>query len=113
MTELSERIAAGIAILDEAVPGWKKEIDCETLDLSDCSMCVLGQVYGTYNEGLTVLTKRLIKPGMSYAKENDITNKFASDHGFDERAFNEDGEVIEGSYTFRDMTEAWEKEVCE
>jgi hypothetical protein len=42
------------------MPGWEQKIDLRTLDLmSECS-CILGQLYGTYMQGVTILD---LKPG--------------------------------------------------
>lgn len=58
-----ERITAGVALLDahfRANPrpdgfDWRSIVDPDTLDLMDSCRCVLGQVFGIYAEGLTVL----------------------------------------------------------
>lgn len=44
-----------MALLDVAIPGWHSSIDLKTLSLSSCNRCVLGQVYGYYDDGLEVL----------------------------------------------------------
>jgi|SRR5882757_1287790 len=46
--QVSERVAAGVAWLDENVPGWPAKIDLDELDMGSPSCCVLGQVYGSY-----------------------------------------------------------------
>lgn len=51
----NERAAAGAALLDTKRPGWAREIDCATLDIATGRWCVLGQLYGGYGTGLTVL----------------------------------------------------------
>jgi hypothetical protein len=43
-----EQVAAGIAWLDEHKWGWRKKIDLSTLDMGHNRNCVLGQVYGSY-----------------------------------------------------------------
>ena len=48
-------VDAGVALLDERLPGWHKEIDADNLNLSDCNECVLGQLFGNYVKGLGVL----------------------------------------------------------
>ena len=40
-----KRIAAGIALLDEKVPGWCERVDLTTLNLGSTLFCVLGQVF--------------------------------------------------------------------
>lgn len=56
--EVIEKVAAGAEWLDETHPGWEREIDLAVLDLGDCSMCVLGQVFGGYFIGLTYTDTR-------------------------------------------------------
>ncbi len=43
---IDERVLAGAALLDEAVPGWANRINLAWFDLSNGDRCVLGQVYG-------------------------------------------------------------------
>jgi hypothetical protein len=51
----SPRIERGAALLDEHAPVWPTKINLDTLNLSDCTYCVLGQVYGDYEDGLRAL----------------------------------------------------------
>ena len=47
-----DRINAGAALLDEQVgPGWTSKVDSMTLDMSSSDRCVLGQVFGGFDEG--------------------------------------------------------------
>jgi hypothetical protein len=39
------RVARGVALLDETVPDWRQRIDVETLDMTDGTQCVVGQVF--------------------------------------------------------------------
>jgi hypothetical protein len=48
-------IEMGAALLDEKFPGWDAKIDVNLLDLTDCSWCVLGQLFGRYMAGLRAL----------------------------------------------------------
>ncbi len=52
MTAIAERVAAGAAFLDEHDPGWDRDVDLATLDLSDCGNCVFGQLQDGYDDGL-------------------------------------------------------------
>lgn len=45
------RAKAGAALLDIIRPGWANDIQPERLDLSSCTSCVLGQLYGRYDVG--------------------------------------------------------------
>lgn len=77
MPELSieERVAAGAAWLDKHRPGWADAINLDQLDLADCTVCVLGQVYGDFwnaplSDGL---------PGEWTRRATEMG--FADDHG--------------------------------
>lgn len=54
-TEVEERVADGVAFLDEYDLTWREGVDPETLDIADCHRCVLGQLFGDYGEGLSAL----------------------------------------------------------
>lgn len=47
---IEQRVAAGAAWLDENRPDWLGRIFLESLDVSSCTLCVLGQVYGDWTE---------------------------------------------------------------
>lgn len=51
---IETRVKAGMALLDEKYgPEWVEAIDVESLDLQDNCSCVLGQLEGEFNEGLS------------------------------------------------------------
>ncbi len=50
-----EAMERGVALLDKKSPGWWMEVDTDNLDSFDPTRCVLKQVYGGYNRGLSVL----------------------------------------------------------
>jgi hypothetical protein len=45
-TTPAQAVAKGAALLDREVPGWAEQIDLPTLNMSSCSRCILGQLYG-------------------------------------------------------------------
>lgn len=45
-------VAKGAALLDQRRPGWEHDINLGRLDISFGSTCILGQLYGTYENGL-------------------------------------------------------------
>lgn len=55
MSNRSPRIERGAAVLDQNAPGWETKISLDHLDLANASYCVLGQVYGDYDNGLREL----------------------------------------------------------
>jgi hypothetical protein len=50
------RVARGVALLDEKRPGWSREVNPDTLDMRSNTLCVLGQLFDHYGEGLRVLS---------------------------------------------------------
>lgn len=52
---ITDRVRAGIAFLNVVKPGWKKEIDLKRLDLSSGNTCMIGELYGDYDEGIITL----------------------------------------------------------
>jgi len=55
MTDFSSKVQAGIRLLDTEQPGWRDLVDLDSLNLGSCSVCVLGQVFGDYEDGLSEL----------------------------------------------------------
>ena len=47
-----ERVRRGATYLDDEDPGWAARLDPETLELSDGTCCVLGQLHGDFRLGL-------------------------------------------------------------
>jgi len=82
MTDYTAKVESGIALLDAHFGKgvWRKDIDLDSLDLGDCGVCVLGQLFGDYSTGLDALD---IGSGYSY--------------GFDT------------SGSMRDLTAAWKE----
>jgi hypothetical protein len=47
-----ERVSAGARWLDEVEPGWAERIDLDDFRLADGRRCILGQLYGSFCDGL-------------------------------------------------------------
>lgn len=50
-----ELVKKGAALLDDRCPGWATIINLETLTMSSVQKCVLGQVFGNFATGLSIL----------------------------------------------------------
>ena len=50
-----ERVAKGVALLDEVKPGWASKVVVNRLNLESPLSCILGQVYGNFRIGAEVL----------------------------------------------------------
>lgn len=48
--DVPERVARGAALLDEMHPDWPSMIIPEALALESCKRCVLGQMFGDFND---------------------------------------------------------------
>lgn len=49
------RVNAGIALLNSLNPGWVKKIKMRDLDLGNGQTCVLGELYGSFDNGKSQL----------------------------------------------------------
>lgn len=52
---IAEKVQNGSNLLDRVRPGWRDEIDLDTLDIGSLDCCVMGQLYGSYTRGLDAL----------------------------------------------------------
>lgn len=52
---LRHQIKQGAFFLDTHFPNWELKINPNTIDLSHAELCVLGQIYGNYWDGLKKL----------------------------------------------------------
>lgn len=57
-----ERVARGVALLDEKRPGWERLIQLGSLNLSTCHECVLGQLGGTFGTFLGAMFPQTSHP---------------------------------------------------
>ena len=53
--ELEERVNRGIVLLSERYPQWINQIDILCLDMMNSRNCILGQLFGNYDNGCTKL----------------------------------------------------------
>lgn len=74
MTTYADRVARGIEILNDRDPDWREMIDAAILDMSDAWLCILGQRFGEYTQGLDELAPG---PGIDHGA-------WAISHGFED-----------------------------
>lgn len=99
LSSIEERVDAGASWLDSHEPGWWQEgrIDTLTLNLSDCELCVGGQLSGT--DFADFIAAQMDHPGWRF----DVPAL-----GFDVTEFCEcDRECICGEDEYAVLTEAW------
>lgn len=49
---VERRVQAGIKLLDSNKPGWRSLVDLNDLIITHYRHCILGQVFGGFDEGL-------------------------------------------------------------
>lgn len=53
LTEIQrQRIENGAKLLDWQHPSWAQQVNLETFDINECRLCAVGQLFGSYTEGL-------------------------------------------------------------
>lgn len=51
----SKRVCLGFRLLTNHLPDWQNNIDLGSLDLNDSGTCILGQLYGSFQNGAAIL----------------------------------------------------------
>lgn len=60
----------GANVLDVVSPNWYKSVDENQIDMNDCWGCVLGQVFGSYTDGLEAIDgASKVVPTLAYVQE--------------------------------------------
>jgi len=69
--DVADRVEQGARTLNKVRPGWHKEIDLDSLELANTCDCVLGQVFGTYVDGIQAIENQ--RPGYNkgYLEEDE------------------------------------------
>ena len=70
---VAARVANGVALLNEKVPGWRDRIDLQTFDINSFQKCVLAQLYGSYFDGVAAL-------GLERGNPEKDPGNYAFDH---------------------------------
>lgn len=52
-----EEIERGVAVLDNVKPQWYHHVDLDALNLDNCYHCVLGQLFGDFEDGVSDLRR--------------------------------------------------------
>lgn len=75
-----QRVHRGAAWLDVSNPGWVDRIDFDNLYMADTEWCILGQLYGTFDNHPLM---QEICPSKDCASGTCPATLWAGDHGFD------------------------------
>jgi hypothetical protein len=98
---LPARAAAGAALLDRHRPSWARQVDPAQLDMEDCRVDVLGQLYGWFGTGTAALA-----PGLGEAEADAWTVAYGLD--LDDTDLRPSDAFVD---PFRVLTDAWRAEV--
>jgi hypothetical protein len=102
---IAERAAAGAVFLDERLPGWHQRIDLGTLWLMSPCRCVLGQLDGGGDDGLsTPFGRQLAALGLQLRSDE------ARSLGFDLYDPDGNGEDDDPG-AWEDLNDAWAAQV--
>ena len=97
--KLENAVKRGVDFLDKTRPSWFTKISTKRLDIADCEVCILGQLYGTddedgYERGLAILNGKVRKNPEKFGFNADFDSSLSSD---DQYAF---------------IQEVWEREIA-
>lgn len=59
---LAQRVSESAMALDARLPGWENEIDIDMLDIANGDYCLIGQIWGPYNETVAHLGGQFANP---------------------------------------------------
>lgn len=96
--DIQECAQLGATLLDKHIPDWFRKINLSNLHMSSCYMCILGQLFGEYVQGL-----HTIESWSEFSDENGRTSDKAIDFGF---------EVDRGTH-YNHLNDAWAFEIHE
>lgn len=92
-----QRAARGAAYLDKADPGWHRRLDLGALALGDGESCVLGQLHGSFRNGLG--RARLFSPGSApRASLSPVAHGFHGLRGVEADAQERDYELLDRAW---------------
>ena len=77
--KLRDNVARGVALLNRIMPGWHKKIT-DPLDMEGCHSCILGQLFNTYNNGVSFLIAN--ETGNSKLQYVGTFEQWIINHGF-------------------------------
>jgi hypothetical protein len=102
LPSIPARVVAGAALLDRRRPAWHHQIDPARLDMEDCRVDVLGQLFGWFETGV-----RELAPDLEHSEQD----AWIIAHGFDL----DDADLLpKGSSidNYRVLTDAWRGELA-
>ena len=81
--EARARVERGAAWLDAEAPGWESKVDVGRLVMNNCSRCIIGQVFGHFEEFLDRLSPDRVRRHWEAEEFGfDVDDHYPSDHGY-------------------------------
>jgi hypothetical protein len=97
MNEYDKRVANGIRFLDAVKPDWRESVNLDTFDLSSIFQCIIGQVFGSYND---------VFPWI-YVNEVHVDFEFAKALGFNGNTSTDEDSEIDREAEMAWLENAW------
>ncbi len=79
MDTITRKVNAGVKLLNRRNPGWYNKVKLTTLSLRNGKNCILGQLYGTFPEGIKAI---IIKPEFHYNVPMNVALDAGARYGF-------------------------------
>ena len=107
----------GAEVLDRIRPEWFNDIDIEKLYMASATKCIVGQLWGHYDEHkdevVVLIDPDHVTTYPDNSMELETTSVLMLAHGFFvvEPFFAEHQNFIVPSYSYNDLTAAWRREI--
>jgi hypothetical protein len=108
-TDMRERAARGAALLDKTRPSWYEGVSVGALNMLNGDVCVLGQIYGLYETGLSMLFSSEFAYPPTYVGKRDLDSA-SNYYGFS--AFDYPSNTVDG-WRWDALTQAWRDLIAE
>jgi hypothetical protein len=79
MSEITERVERGAALLDEKRPGWWRDIDLDMLDVRSRCGCVIGQLGGLTKAADRGLSYQIVSDRLGVGYYDEIPMGFEAE----------------------------------
>lgn len=95
--ELADRVHKGAKLLDFFRPNWYNEIDLSQFELACPGFCILGQIFGNFNDVKKALPIDMQEYGFTHLWLPDV----------------DDNEKDDAKYQWKFLEEEWVKQIWE
>lgn len=104
----ADAVANGVAVLDAHDPQWREHIDPVSLNIASHSDCILGQVFGDYSTGMSILFPETVPDSNSLWNFHDRVER-SERHGFEAMYFTnpDESEDVDPDRDYEGLQEVW------